>query len=206
MIGPLIKFGTTSPTTTTTTTPTRTTTITPTRTTTTSTRDDTTTTTTFNPITPSDTQTTMSVTSHVSAYPLLHLLPNPKSNRPPNQPSTTFSSSNCHPIPTKLQSNPTTISTNQRRTIIAGSAVGFVALLLLLSGVFYHRRRENKNKVEFLDALAAPMQKEHSRAMLLAGDDFRSRLRDGDESFKMGHVRGGRWVGQDRIGTCRTRF
>jgi hypothetical protein len=39
----------------------------------------------------------------------------------------------------------------------------------------------------------APTQKEHSRAMLLAGEnmnDFGSRLRGGDESFKIGHVRG----------------
>jgi hypothetical protein len=37
------------------------------------------------------------------------------------------------------------------------------------------------------------MEKEHSRAMLLAGedmDDFGSKLRGGDESFKIGHVRG----------------
>jgi hypothetical protein len=42
--------------------------------------------------------------------------------------------------------------------------------------------------------LAAPTQKEHSRAMLLAGedmDDFGSRSRGGSESFKTEHVRGG---------------
>jgi hypothetical protein len=38
-------------------------------------------------------------------------------------------------------------------------------VVLLLGGVFNHRRRKNK-KFEFLDALAAPTQKEHSRAML----------------------------------------
>jgi len=136
--------------------------------------------------------------------PLLHLLPEPKSNHPLSQPPTTSSSSNSRPIPTKLQSNPTTISPNQRRTIIAGSTAGFVILFLLLGSVLYHRRRKNE-KFEFLDALAAPTQNEHSRAMLLAGEDmdgFGSQLRGGDESFKMGYVRGGS-AGRDRIGIYR---
>jgi hypothetical protein len=40
----------------------------------------------------------------------------------------------------------------------------------------------------------ASMQKEHLKAMSLTGkdmDDFGSRLRGGNESFKMGHVHGG---------------
>jgi hypothetical protein len=155
----------------------------------------------FNPIAPSNTQTTMSVTVMslhsvrilFSIYSQNHNLTNPPTSYP-------------QPPPNKTPINPTTISTNQRRALIAGSAAGFV-VLLLLGGVFYHRRRKNK-KFEFLDALAAPTQKEHSRAILLAGedmDDFGSRLRGEDESFKTGHVRGGS-AGGSGIGICRTRL
>ena len=153
---------------------------TPTRMTTTSTPADTTTTTTFNPITPSNTQTTMSVTVMLLnlCVPPSSYTPKTKSNQPPlNQPSTISSSSNSRQIPMKPRLRLLKPTTNQRRPIIAGSAVGFVVLLLLLIGVFYHRRRKNKK--------------------------FGCMLRGGDESFKMGHVRG-RLVGQDRIEICRT--
>ncbi|KAF7982677.1 hypothetical protein HWV62_27158 [Athelia sp. TMB] len=64
------------------------------------------------------------------------------------------------------------ITTSQKRAIIAGSAGGFVfALLLILGAVFWYRRRK-KSQYEFLDALAAPTQRQHSRAMLLAGEDM----------------------------------
>lgn len=56
--------------------------------------------------------------------------------------------------------------------MIAGSAAGFVlACLLLLGAVFFYRRRK-KSQYEFLDALAAPTQRIHSRATLLAGEDM----------------------------------
>jgi hypothetical protein len=191
----------TATTTTTTTTPTRTTTTMAARTTTTSTLADNTGTTTFNPIAPSNTQTTMSVTV-MSLQSVRILFSIYSQNHNPTNPPTSYP----QPPPNKTPINPTTISTNQRRAIIAGSAAGFVVLLLLLDGVFYHRRHKNK-KFEFLDALAAPTQ-EDSRAMLLAGedmDDFGSRLRGEDESFKTGHVRGGSADGSG-MGICRTRL
>jgi hypothetical protein len=136
--------------------------------TTTSTPADTTTTTTFNPITPSNTQTTISITVMLLNLwvPPSSYTPKTKSNQPPlNQPSTISSSSNSCQIPIKprLQLLKTTI--NQCCPIIAGSAVGFVVLLLLLISIFYHHRHKNKK--------------------------FGSMLKGGDESFKMGHVCGG---------------
>jgi hypothetical protein len=84
-------------------------------------------------------------------------------------PQTTTSTSSA--LPTRLQQSPLQIA-SQRRAIIAGSASGFVILvLLLLGGVFWYKRRKNR-KFEFLDALAEPVQREHSRAMLLAGEDM----------------------------------
>jgi len=56
-----------------------------------------------------------------------------------------------HPIPTKLKSNPSIISTNQHCAIIAGSAAGFI-VLLLLGKVFYHCRCKNK-KIQILTCI-----------------------------------------------------
>lgn len=51
------------------------------------------------------------------------------------------------------------------------SAAFLFLLSLLLATVFIYRRRR-KNRYDFLDALTAPVQKEHSRACLLAGEDM----------------------------------
>lgn len=60
-------------------------------------------------------------------------------------------------------------------------------MILLISGIFIYRKKK-KNRFEFLSALSAPTQKEHSRAMLLAGEDMDM----DDNSFGMGGVRGSR--------------
>ncbi|KZP18213.1 hypothetical protein FIBSPDRAFT_1046278 [Athelia psychrophila] len=57
----------------------------------------------------------------------------------------------------------------EKRAIIAGSAGGFVFVLMsVLGAVFWYRKRQ----YEFLDALAAPTQRVHLRTMLFAGEDL----------------------------------
>ncbi|EIW75012.1 hypothetical protein CONPUDRAFT_169869 [Coniophora puteana RWD-64-598 SS2] len=74
--------------------------------------------------------------------------------------------------PTMVSGDPRNTAVNQRTAIIAGTTAGAFALLVLLFGIFFYRRRKAFKQSAFARALSVGRRRDRMRQNLLADDDF----------------------------------